>query len=333
MAVRYDETEYTYISAKVRALENSLVSRAELSRMLAAKDSTEAFAVLRDRGLVCQGRVTASGCEDILLTALKNGLDALGNGLPAPDMLKVFEYPYDCSNIKSAIKCGIRGIDCMPLMFETGSVPAKTAAEAVEKRDFSVFPKNMAQAAQEAVDTYGKTKNPQKIDFILDRACFADLAELAKALKIPFITKLCRSKADLTNYLICLRVLRMKCGAYGEKLIEEAMVPGGVLGTDKFAKAFSDGEGVLFTLIGKEYPFITDNCRVGDDPEKIERVVDDYRLSLAKTGKYTTFGAEIPAAYIIALENEIQNIRIILAGKDSGLDDAKTEERLRDCYV
>ena len=44
-------------------------------------------------------------------------------------------------------------------------------------------------------------------------------------------------------------------------------------------------------------------------------------------------GIEVPVSYILALENEIKNVRIILAGKDAGLSEDRIRERLRDCYV
>ena len=44
-------------------------------------------------------------------------------------------------------------------------------------------------------------------------------------------------------------------------------------------------------------------------------------------------GIEVPVSYILALENEIKNVRIILAGKDAALPEDRIRERLRDCYV
>ena len=333
MAVHYSETEYAFVSAKVRSLESGLVSRAQLERMLASESSDEAFAVLRENGFSQKGRVTAASCEDTLLAALKAGLDAVKSGLPHPGVMKVFEYPYDCNNIKAAIKCGFRGIDPTPMLFDTGSVSASTVVEACEKRDFSALPENMAKAAAEAIYAFKKTGNPQSIDFILDRACFLDIAACAKEYRIPYITKYCTASADLTDFMICLRVLRMRCGAYGDTLVPAALVDGGSIGREEFRKAFRAGEEELFALIGKKYPYITENCRPGCDLEIIERTCDNCRLRFSEAGKHVTMGIEVPVSYILALENEIKNVRIILAGKDAALPEDRIRERLRDCYV
>lgn len=333
MSVRYDPTAYTYISARVRSLENSLITRSQLEKMLAADNSNDAFAVLKENGFDFGGNINMSVCEELLLGALKKGFADLEKGMPVPEIIDIFKYPYDCSNIKSAIKCEIRDIDPSPLLFDIGSVDKNVTVKSIANRDFSVFPKNMAAAIPEAIQLYGKTKDPQKIDFIIDRACFCDIDDAAKASKIPFIKELCSSKADFTNFIICIRIIRMKFGEYGIKLVENTLVNGGVIDISEFREAFASGEKELFALIGNKYPYIQENCKPFDDLEKIEKVCDDFRLNKAREGKYVTYGVEIPAAYIIALENEIQNIRIVLAGKEAGIATDKIRERLRECYV
>ena len=125
----------------------------------------------------------------------------------------------------------------------------------------------------------------------------------------------------------------MRCGAYGDTLVPAALVDGGSIDREDFRKAFRAGEEELFALIGKKYPYITENCRPGCDLEIIERTCDNCRLRFSEAGKHVTMGIEVPVSYILALENEIKNVRIILAGKDAALPEDRIRERLRDCYV
>lgn len=333
MSVHYSETEYAFISAKVRSLENGLVTRDQFVRMAMAEDTSAAIAVLRESGIVMKNGASATSREDVLLSVLKDGLDAVKSGLPDPAVLGVLEYPYDCSNIKSAIKCGFRGIDPAPLLFNVGSIDPDAVVSCVKNRDFSLLPRNMALGAEEAVRTFGKTGNPQVIDLILDKACFLDIAECAKTSRIPFIVRYCEAKADLTNFMICLRVLRMHCGEYGGILLNDAVVAGGRIVAEAFRTAYTNGEEALFDLVGAKYTYLTERCAAGCELELAERVCDNYCLNLAKAGKKATMGIEVPFAYILALENEVKNVRIILAGKDANLAGDTITERLRDCYV
>ena len=223
MSIRYKDTEYTYISAKVRAMETSLVGRDCLDRMIAAEDTDGAAAYLREYGLDVAG-LTAAQREDVLIAALGKGIAEVEKSAPTPEMFAFFRYPYDCSNIKSIIKCTRRGISYEDMLFDIGSVPKKELIEGFEKNDLSCLPENMAKAAGEALKAYAATKNPQKIDFILDKACFEDMEACAKKSGIGYISDITDARADLTNFMICLRILRMDCGDYTKDYLDEAMI-------------------------------------------------------------------------------------------------------------
>ncbi len=336
MSVRYKDTEYTYISAKVRAMEASLVKKECLERMIAAENSDGAAAYLREYGIDVAG-MKASEREDVLISALGVGMSEIEKNAPSPEIFAFFRYPYDCSNIKALIKCSKRGIDAEGMLFSIGSVPQKKLVESFAHGDLSVLPANMARAAKEAAAAYEATRDPQKIDFILDKACFADMDECAskaKKLKIGYISELVQTKADLTNFMMCLRVLRMNCGELGRSYIDEALLDCGAIGKKKFAEAYDKGEEYLISLIAKNgYDRAARKLGAAPSLGFAEKVCDNERIELAKKAKQITFGVEIPAAYIVALETAMQNVRIVLAGKDAGISAETINERIRECYV
>ena len=65
----------------------------------------------------------------------------------------------------------------------------------------------------------------------------------------------------------------------------------------------------------------------------LEKWSDDYWMELAREAKFIPFGAEVLIGYAVALEYEIKNIRILLAGKDAELPSDVIRERLRKSYV
>ena len=65
----------------------------------------------------------------------------------------------------------------------------------------------------------------------------------------------------------------------------------------------------------------------------MEKTADDIWMSRAKEAKYVPFGAPVLLGYLIALEYQTKNIRIILAGKDTGLSSEIIRERLRATYA
>ena len=313
-------------------MEKSLAPRDCLLRMISADDTESAAVYLREYGLELTS-LDAEAREDVLVSALGQGISEIEKSAPSPEIFAFFRYPYDCSNVKSLIKCRARGIDPDKMLFGIGSAPVKTLKDGFERNDFSALPEAMAKAAPEAEKAYAETKNPCFIDFILDRACFEDMASLAKRCELPFVKAIVDSRADMTNFMIALRVLRMNRENYANDLLNSALVEGGKIGKENFKKAAALGEDELIALAKRAGYSKLSKLATGTSLSEAERLCDNEKLAVISAGRRKTFGAEIPLAFIAALEAQIQNIRIVLAGKDAGIPSETISERIRDLYV
>ena len=63
-----------------------------------------------------------------------------------------------------------------------------------------------------------------------------------------------------------------------------------------------------------------------------EKLCDNLLLGLLQQCKYISIGPEMIFAYILARENEIGRVRMLLACKINGIPDTVLRERLRDYY-
>ena len=70
-----------------------------------------------------------------------------------------------------------------------------------------------------------------------------------------------------------------------------------------------------------------------ESPAKFEKWCDDIIVELAETSRMQAFGVEPLAAYFIAKEAEIKDIRILTVCKESGTDNETITERMRKLYV
>ena len=68
-------------------------------------------------------------------------------------------------------------------------------------------------------------------------------------------------------------------------------------------------------------------------PSAFERWCDDRIIQTIKPQKYEAASVGPLVAYVLARENEIKTVRIILSGKASKLPDEKIRERIREMYV
>ncbi len=340
MAQKYRDTDYLYGSARVRAMEGRLLTREKTEHMLEARSAGEILAMLPDLGFTLryagEDKTSELLREETLLTVLADGyreLDRMDGDRGLSDFLR---YPYDCNNIKAAIKCAFRGIDPDGMMFDgIGTLSKAEVKTAFAEKRYEAFPPEMAQAIPEAEESFAKTGNPQKVDLILDRACFADMLCAAQDTGVSYAIDLVQTRIDLVNLVSCLRLIRMRTGAAAEAFLEEVFLEGGTMPLSFFEEALADGEAVLSErLLSTPCSSLASLLEGGQTPlNVIEKRVDDLWLEKAGKSKYAPFGAEVLLGYAIALEYEVKNIRILLAGKDAGLAPDVIRERLRKSYV
>lgn len=326
--------EYLYSSSRVRALESYMLDMDKCKRLCDAKSHEDLFRALGEMGI----KLDKSDYEAVLDNKLKEAYSTLEKISPQKELTDILKYTYDCHNIKSAIKSEIKGSNTEDLFIDLGSINAETLEALCKNRIFNSFPKNMAKAAEEAIEAYSKTKDPQLIDVILDRACYKDMYDLAKCFNNAFINGVVERKADLCNILTALRIIRANNSELKYSYFEQMMIKDtGKLAQSFFADVFAgeDKESVLAEKL--KY---TDYKHVGEALENesvslasAERFCDDCFMQYIKNCKTMLCGPEVLLSYLYAEESEVKNLRIIIAGKLAGLDGNVIKERLRLCYV
>ncbi len=329
--------DYLFGSANVRTLENAIVGRDRIAQLAEAKSADEAYALLAEYGVtLCRSEESgAVAREETLLGILRSAYARVTELVPDSGALLLWLYPYDCNNLKAAIKCAARGIEPYSMMFDFGSVSAEQVVQAVATGVFDAFPSEMRTAAAEAVATFAKTNNPQVVDLILDRACYADMLEAARASKNDYVLRIVTAKIDLTNLMILLRVLRMRSGEAGRMLLEEALLSGGQLSTGALLECYASGEDTLWVCLKRsDYRDFADLFYVSDKSlTAAERIADNALMKIIREAKFIPMGLEVMVAFLLAHEYEVRNLRIVLSGKEAGVDTQTIRERIRDSYV
>lgn len=327
--------DYLYSSARIRALENQLLGADRVNRLCDTGSVENAISLLKEWGVEIRRDTDGKFLrEATILGRLRAAYTEIA-GMADEPLFDLWRYPYDCNNLKAALKCFARGIEPDEMLFDFGTVDAETLKQAVRTRDFTAFPPFFATAADEAASAYAKTKNPQQIDLILDKACYAGMLAAAEKSGSDYTLGLVRAKIDLVNLVMCVRVLRMKSGEAGRLFLNESLISGGLLGTDFCAELYTRGEkGMWERLLYSEYAKFATAVQESDRSlTAIERFADDTWMELAKAAKFIPFGTEVLTGYLIAAEYEARNLRIALAGTEAGLAADTIRERIRDSYV
>ena len=331
-------TEYMYASARIRALENHLVGRERVDALLDARSAEEVWSRLADLGVTQSvaaenGDATASRGESVLLAVLRTAYKEAEDAVPEPSVFRYFRYPYDCNNLKAAIKCRVRGVDPADMLFDFGTVPATDVERCVREDDYAAFPSHMAAAATVAAETYAKTGDPRVIDTVIDRACYEDMLRCAEEAD-PTLAGWVKAKIDLVNIMICLRLIRMKRGELGRVFLGESLLSGGTLDKRLLDELYVAGEDALWSaLYTTRYADLSAGMNHDVSLAAVEKRADDCLMRIVREDARVPFGAAFVGGYLMGCETAVKNIRMIIAAKEAGLDTAVIRERIRESYV
>ena len=333
MKIKYNYQDFLFVSSRIRAMETSLFKSETFIALAEARSISELYGILEDNGISCEnGRFGEKSFEKGLKMLLDVAyLDVLAS-TPAPELFTVFTYPYDCINLKTSLKCAEKGISADGMLLHYGTVSPEAVAEAVLKRSFNVFPPNMANAAETAIAEFAKTRNPQVIDLLLDRALYLDMKKSVSENPVEFFHSLLKIKADTVNILTAVRIMRINGSV---SLFESAYAHGGELTLSLFSGAFENGiETLAAALKGSRYERLSEIISRGEiSLTELERAADKIYFDFIKTAKDIQAGAEVVAAYIAATEAQVRNIRILIAGKKLSVKPEELFERLSESYV
>ncbi len=330
---RVKDTDYLFLSTRIKSLERNLLTKERMEHMLEARTVEESAKVLSECGYADMTHVTLDELDVVLARQRELLFHDLSTSAPDKNILDVFKIKYDYHNLKVLLKAEAMGTDAERLLVDTGRVPVKELAEKVRATDLRGLPSVLQSAAVDAREMLGTTGDPQLADFVLDRAYFKDMAELARRSESAFLVGYVRILVDAANLRSVVRTLRMGKGA---DFMKSVLFTGGNVDVNRILSSVSSGGSLeeLFATSALRPAAEAGTAAVaGGGLTRFEKFCDDAVNSYLSRAKYVAFGEAPLVGYLAAKENEFTTVRIILSGRLAGLDADIIRERLRDSYV
>jgi len=320
------DQSYVYAVARIRSKEMQLLTGTFLEQLLSAPDEETCLRLLNEKGWG-SGEMSAEKMLESEHRKTWEFINDLMNGETA--VFNVFLYANDYHNLKAAIKDSIEKVKCPGIFMEDGTVPVKTIVEAVEKREYTLLPERMRKAAEEAQDILLKTRDGQLCDCVTDRAALVDILRAGKETHEEILSlygELTVASADIKAL-----VRAVKTGK-DRQFMERMVAPCDSLDTKKLIDAAAEGMNELLKYL--ESTKYSDAVSVlKESPSAFERWCDNLIIRSMRPEIHNPFGLGPLAAYILARENEIKTVRIVLSGKRNSLPDESVRERVREMYV
>lgn len=333
---KHQPEEYIFSCAIVRGNERTLLSRADLLKLVETKAFDQVLAMLADFGYGDGRPLPAQqDLEGLLTESQRRVRELIFSSLPDKTELTLLLYPSDYHNVKVLLKAEFMGIDGDAALTDSGSIPVERLKRQIKERALIFLSPVMGQAINEAVDLFARGKDPQEIDLVLDRACYMDMAQAAAQLGNAFIIGYVRLLVDILNINTFVRLRQMK---KPWAFFQKVFLPGGTIDQRVFIASYEESYS---QFADKLAPYGFREVMAGGAAQVqqsgkytlLEKQCDDLRMQYIRNAKYVMMGIEPAAAFFLAKESEVKNLRMLLAGKRSSVPTEAITERLRETYV
>ncbi len=340
--------DYMFLASMLRVRARDMLTFERLEQMLQSGSAKMAAQLLAEAGWPNMQGMHAEEIDATLAARRARLFREIGSVIPEDQIVEVFRMKYDYHNAKAIVKGEGAGVNAATLFSDAGRVPAQKLQIAYHEEDFRFIPEALGHAMTEARAVLARTENPQLADFILDKAYFAEMAEIVAEVEPnaehpswlldpeaqdPFMIRYRNLLVDCANLRTCVRCVRM---GRSQEFLRDALVPNGGLSADYLAQSTFSAEGLvpLFTATPfQEAAVLGTEAMRGGTMTRFEKECDDALLRYLANLRMMYFGPELPVWYFTVEETNIVDVRMILTGLQAGIDPQRLRERLRETYV
>jgi len=329
--------DFTQAVARLRVLETRLLNKVMIDRMIDSDSANDVLKILQENEYASlMGNVKRAEDYNILLKEeLKRVYFLMYEISPESIIVDIMSLKYDYHNIKVMLKGRALDEDLSHMLIPVGTVNIEKLKLLLTTMEYKELNANMRDAILEVEKVFKESKDPQKIDIILDKYMYLDMLTKAKETNVEFIINYVKRSIDFSNIK---SIIRLKKQEKDVSFFNEVILSGGDLDYDILLRAFNEPiENMAAKFSSTKYGEIV---RMGLDEyikigklSSLEKLSDNYIMENLKVAKYVAFGPDPIFAYIAAKETEIKIIRIIMVGKLNNVDTTVIRERVREVYA
>ncbi|MCR5627919.1 MAG: V-type ATPase subunit [Lachnospiraceae bacterium] len=319
-----EDKQFIYAVARVRHHELSLLSDQFIDRLIHSESVKAALDTLNTQGW-------DGDDPDSILNNQENSIwDFVSELVDDLSVFDVFLLKNDCHNLKAAIKSSYMGLkpEDTPVLDRAITDPA-TVIKAVSEKDFSRLPESMQQSAADALEEIFRTHDGHMSDTIIDRATLDAIRAAGKRSQTPVLSLYSEVTIASSDIKIAVRGADTKAS---REYFELAIAPCDTLDKDELVSAALAGkDAVCEYLMRTKYADGVPELK--KSISAFERWCDNLLIDYIKPQIHNPSTLGPVAAYILARQNEIKTVRIVISGIENNLGDESIRERVRAMYV
>lgn len=311
-------TKYANAVAAVKAMENFLLTRSDLDQLISAATAAEMESLISAR--------RGSGNEELTLEGV---WEMIRGYAPDCDELKILLYKNDFHDLKAVLKSMLSGHDPKSCCIRPTNLDLDLLVKAFSSKEFDLLPDYISSTAEQAYELITRTLDGQLADSLIDSACLSAMQKAAEESGSSFMVSYARlitACADIKTAYRCAKMKKQR------SFLETAVCGSPELDKESLIRAALGGTDSVLALL-ETTSFDEGGKLLSQSPAAFEKWCDDMIMELAQTARMQAFGAEPLAAYYLAAEAELKNLRMIRVCRESGTDRETITERMRKLYV
>ncbi len=308
-------TKYASAVAAVKAMESSLITQSEFEQLINAKSAAEMEAIL------------SSGASE--RNSLNDVWEMLQSFAPDSEELKILLYRNDFHNLKAALKAMLSNREPEQYYITPTNLELDELKSILTLKEYDYLPEYMRETAEQAYELITRTLDGQLSDSLIDSAALSAMQKASYEFGDEFIQKysqLITVCADIKTAYRCSVMNK------SYSFIETAICGSEELDKEALARASQRGTESLFSFL-ETTPYNEAAEILKSSPAQFEKWCDDMITDHAESARMKSFGTEPLAAYFIAKETEIKNLRILKVCKECKTNKETIMERMRKLYV
>jgi V/A-type H+-transporting ATPase subunit C len=325
-----------YANARVKSLENNLLTADKFTRMIDCQTLEEAVKILAESNYGGgSGIDNPKNFDRVLEAEERNVTDFVRSVLAEGYGIECILLKNDYHNAKAFVKIKYSSLAEAPSLIKPrGILDTDKLREGIMSDNYGDFPLPMAKALDLIDNAFSiGTRSPRLIDVLLDKAFFEDASEhLAKAKKSVIKDYFVR----LTDFTNIASFIRSKKAGMPLKLFEESFIEGGLLERSRFSAFY---ESNIET--------VAEAMRYGDYYKAFERILEDKQGALIRFEAYTDnaliaifreerhnlFSPAPIAGYYLGKLTEIKMAKLVLVCINNNVEKSIIRQRLRELYA
>lgn len=325
------QTSYIYSVSRVNALSQFLLNKTDIERLLVATPGDDLQQALKETYLAPY--VTHVPDGDVALAIEQTLIEAkrlIHRIAPNGDMFRILWVHYDIHNLRVFAKATAKQLtleECAPYLSKRGIYEPDYLHAQVESDSLDALQSGWQQAYRDAVE-YVRAGAIDKVDGVFDALYFETSKRITKQNGDRFMSTYMTAVIDFYNLKSRLRVLRNPEVAFTPTFID-----GGSFGSEQL-ETIEDVRALLARYGGPSFwTDALDAYESTGNTTQLDVCIDEYLITLAKEASYDMFSSGSLVLYYLKCRQAAANIRAIVVGKNSGMNEADIRANLRLMYV